>query len=314
MENKKTSVWRGVLRVAAFALLFTFLLHNVSAVLADKRFRDSMAALYAEPRNSVEVLLLGSSRVHNGISAARLEEEFGIRSNNFSQDGQVLPVTWYALKEALRYQRPRVVVLDVYKVIQDSLIDSPESLHRTADNMRPGLPKAQMVFDLLPKGERAEFLFNIITYHTRWKELTAADFAPADVSAKGDEILTGTYEPYEGFSVVPEEVTAPGAECELEYLDKIVDLCQREGIELLLVSVPFTTAENDDLHRQEVLNGMAAYAEEKGLPYLNMMHMTEELGFDFSADMADMYHLNEQGMIKVTDYLGRYLRENYGFK
>ncbi|MBO4915233.1 MAG: hypothetical protein J5449_08515 [Oscillospiraceae bacterium] len=312
MEKKKTSVLRGILRTAAFALLFAFLFHAVSTVLADKRFRDSMAAFYAEPRNSVEVLLMGSSRVHNGISAAQLEEEFGIRANNFSQDGQVLPVTWYALREALRYQKPKVVVLDVYKVIQDSLIDSPASLHRTTDNMSVGLPRVEMIYDLLPKGERAEFLFNIITYHTRWKELTAVDFAPADVSGKGDEILEGTYQPYEGFAVVPESVTASGAECELRYLDKIVELCEKEGIELLLVSVPFTTAEDDDLSRQEVLNGMAEYAREKGLPYINMMHMTEELGFDFSTDMADMYHLNAEGMRKVTDWLGRYLQQNYG--
>jgi hypothetical protein len=37
------------------------------------------------------------------------------------------------------------------------------------------------------------------------------------------------------------------------------------------------------------------------------------MGFDFAEDMADMYHVNAQGMRKVTDYLGRRLCEDYSF-
>ena len=310
-ENGYPPARTGILRAAAFALLFAVALHCVSGVLADKRFRDSMAALYAEPRNSVEVLLLGSSRMHNGVSAVQLERDFGIRANNFAQDGQVLPVTFYALKDALRRQKPKVAVLDVYKVVQDSLIDSPASLHRTTDNMLPGLPKAELVFDLLPRGERAEFLFNIITYHTRWKELTNADFAPPDVSEKGAQPLDGVYQPWEGWAVLPEEVTAPPAAVEIEYLDRIVELCRDRGVELLLIAVPFTTEQNDSLNRQAVVNGMASYAAERGLPFVNMMHHVDEFGFDFSTDMADVYHLNARGMEKVTAWLGAYLTEHY---
>jgi len=306
-QTTKPAAKTGVLRTLAFALLFLALFHVTSEVLEDKSCRDYMAALYAEPRGAVDVLILGSSHPLNAIDASRLAEKFGIRANNFAQSGQVLPQTYYALCEALRYQTPKLVVLDVYKAVQDSLIDSPATMHHTADNMSPGLPKARMVFDLLPRGERAEYLFNIIAYHSRWKELSAADFAPPDVSAKGTEALRGSYRPYDGWAVLPEEVTAPAAAVELAYLDRIVALCEEKGIELLLVSVPFTTPESDELNRQAVLNGMAEYAAERGLTYVNLMHRTEEMGFDFQTDMADVYHVNERGMEKVTDWLGAYL-------
>ena len=312
-KMKRPAAKTGVLRTIAFILLFVTLFHFVSVVLEEKRYRDSMAAFYAEPRDSIDVLLLGSSKVHNGISSPQLLEEYGIRSNNFSQNGQVLPQTWFALREALQYQKPKLVVVDIYKVVQDSLINSSVAMHYTADFMRLGAPKLQMIYELLPRGERAEYLFDIIAYHTRWKELTEADFLPPDVSGMGSEPLHSVYQPYEGWEIVPEEITAPPAQVEIEYLDRIVDLCKEEGIDLLLISVPMTTPEDDDLDRQAVLNGMAQYAAEKGLPYLNMLHLVDEIGLDFETDMADVYHVNAAGMAKVTRYLGVYLTEHYDF-
>ena len=86
-------------------------------------------------------------------------------------------------------------MLDIYKVVQDTLIDSSASLHFTLDNMAFGLPKLRAVFDLLPRGERAEYLFPIILYHTRWKELDKQDFSPVDTSEKGAQTLFTTAEP-----------------------------------------------------------------------------------------------------------------------
>ena len=310
METKKP-VRAWPLRALAFLLLTLALLHAVSEVLEEKRYRDSVAAFYAEPKNSVEVLLLGASKVHNGVSAPQLERDFGIRTNNFAQNGQVLPETYYFLEEALQYQTPKVVVLDPYKVVQDDKTNGRVALHYSTDFLRLGLPKLRMIFDLIEPAERPEYLFNIIAYHTRWKELTDADYLPPDVSEKGTQTLHGHYQPYAGWEVVPEEITAPPAQIQIDYLDRIVALCRERGIELLLVSVPFTTPEDDDLHRQAVCNGMKDYAAENGLPYLNLMHRTEEMGFDFWTDMSDMYHVNAQGMEKVTAYLGAYLTEHY---
>ena len=307
MAGGRAPAKTGAGRYIAFLLLFAALFRAVSGVLEDKIYRNEMAALYAAPRGTVDVLILGSSHPLNAVDAVQLRKEFGIRAVNFAQTGQVLPQTWYALQEALRFQTPKLVVLDVYKAVQDSRIDSPATMHHTADYMRAGLPRLRMIFDLLPPGERAEYLFDLIAYHTRWKQLTAADFAPPDVSAGGTQALDGVYRPWDGWQVLDESVTAPAAAVELEYLDKIVALCEKKNIPLLLLCVPFTTPEQDELNRQAVVNGMADYAAEKGVPYVNLMHRTGELGFDFSTDMADVYHVNRQGMRKVTAWLGAYL-------
>lgn len=310
-EQKKGSSLRHVVGTVCFLVIFALLFQWVSGVLRGRPAVGSNASLYEEPRQSLDVLFMGSSHMLNAVSPIQLWEEQGIPSNNLGVNGQVLPVTYYALQEALRYQKPKVIVLDVYKVVQDSLIDSKGSLHATLDGMSWGFPKVQAAFDLLPHGERAEFLLDIIVYHDRWKLVTGEDFLPADTTEKGAQALFTVEQPYAGWEVLSVEETAPPAQVEIDYLEKIIDLCEKEGIPLLLVAVPYTTPEQDDLSRQAVVNGMAAYAAEKGIPYLNLMHRTGEMDFDFSTDMADMYHVNWRGMEKVTALLGEYLAQNY---
>ncbi|MDE7242797.1 MAG: hypothetical protein K2O18_02305 [Oscillospiraceae bacterium] len=301
----------SALRTIAFILLFAALFRCVSWVLRDKQYAFACAPLYKENLEQVDLFLMGSSHMLNGVSPAILWREQGITSLNLAQNGQVLPVTYYAVQEAFRYQKPKLLVLDIYKVVQDSLTDSSASLHFTLDNMAFGLPKLRAIFDLLPPEERAEYLFPIILYHTRWKELDKQDFSPIDTSEKGAQTLFTAAKPYEGWEIIPEDETFPPAQVEIDYLQKIVDLCRAEQVDLLFVALPFTTPEDDDLHRQAAVNSMNAYAQEWGIPFVNMMYRTEEMGLDFSTDMADTYHLNQQGMEKASVWLGQYLAGQY---
>lgn len=304
----RQSVTRA-LQFAAFLLVFALLFSFVSGILRGKQYTTTRV-LYDEPRHSVDVLFMGSSHMLNAVAPMDLWAEHGIVSLNYAQNGQVLPVTYYALQEALRYQSPRLVVLDIYKVVQDSLIDSKASLHFTLDNMRFGLPKLRAIFDLLPAEDRAEYLVDLLAYHSRWSELTEADFRPQNTFEKGAESLFST-DNREGFAVLPPAETAPPVAVALEYLEKIIALCREEGIELLLIATPFTTPEEDDLNRQQVVNAMAEFAAERDLPFLNFMHELEAMDFSFATDMADMYHVNRGGMEKVTGYLGNYLAVHY---
>jgi len=300
-----------VLRTVCFLILFVFLFQLASGVVRSKPQAGSSALFYAEPRNSLDVLFMGSSRMLNGVSPMQLWEETGVPSHNLGQNGQVLPLTYYHLQEALRHQKPRVVVLDVYKVIQDSLTDSAAALHSTLDNMPMGLPKLQAAWDLLPEEERAEYLLDIIVYHDRWKELTPEDFRPADPTEKGAQTLFYQAQPQEGWFIIPESQTAPAVELAVRYLEKIVRLCEDKGVDLLLVALPYTTPADDELNRQAVLNGVRAYADRWGVPYVNLMYRLDELDFDFTTDMADIYHINWRGVAKVTSWFGTYLTEHY---
>lgn len=302
----------NALRAVCFLVLFALLFQLAAGIVRRKQYGGGSSALfYAERENSLDVLFMGSSHMLNGVSPMQLWEETGIPSHDLGQNGQVLPVTYYHLMEALEHQTPRLVVLDVYKVVQDSLTDSSAALHDTLDYMPFGLPKLRLVRDLLPEEERVDYLLDIIVYHTRWKQLSPDDFQPADPTGKGARTLFYEAPPDPDWSIIPESQTAQPVEVALQYLEKIVRLCRERGVELLLVALPYTTPANDDMNRQAVINGVRDYAEQWGVPFVNLLYHADEMGFDFAADMADVQHVNWRGVAKVTTWLGQYLKSHY---
>lgn len=59
-------------------------------------------------------------------------------------------------------------------------------------------------------------------------------------------------------------------------------------------------------------NGVNAYAEKTGILYLDLNLSDSELQMDWSRDSKEQGdHLNVYGAIKVSRYLGKYLKSNY---
>ena len=306
--NHKTL--RRVCAAAAFALIFALLFSGASYVLRDKRYAANASVVYAVKKNSVDVVFAGSSHMLNGIYPLEVWEQTGIAACNIAQNGQIIPETYYALMECFRYQSPKVVVLDVYKMVESAKMGLTVSFHFTVDSMRLGLPKLRAVFDLVPADQRAEYLVDLITYHTRWKELTGSDWKPLDTTLRGSEMLFTTAS-NAGYEPCPESETAAVNDVAMDYLQRIVSLCEKHGAQLLLVALPFTDTENDGLQRQQTVNAVEAWAKEEGIPFLNYIYLNNETKLDLSQDYFDAYHLNWRGAVKLSDHLARYLAEHY---
>ena len=92
------------------------------------------------------------------------------------------------------------------------------------------------------------------------------------------------------------------------YMEKILKLCRRHGAGLVLVSTPSPKNYNYQKH-----NTLQEYAEKKSLTYLDMNLITKELKIDWKTDTIDQGdHLNLSGAKKVTEYLGKYLKNEFG--
>ena len=96
-------------------------------------------------------------------------------------------------------------------------------------------------------------------------------------------------------------------EDQLYVFEKIYDLCQKEGIKLVLYSVPSPHCYDMRQH-----NAYAKLAQEHGIDYLDGNVDIEKIGIDMATDYFDDDgdHLNLCGTRKMTVYLGDYLRDN----
>lgn len=307
--------------------LFAGLLMTTNYILIPKQDEGAWAlaatygGFYAEPKASVDVLFLGSSYGAAAFSPEVLEQEYGIRSHNLCCEQQSIFTSYYWLREALRFQSPKVVILDpmlLFSWDEDSPINSPEPFTRAAfDAMRWSSVKKEAVMDLCEKDnahELGSYLFPIRRYHDRWKELGASDFAPAPAydydSLRGYVPLDSKSDNADYEPLYPEGVNQYTDPLPLmkEYLDRIAALCADRGIHLCLITTPSVSMNNGAFH------ALTEYAENTGILYFDMneYHYYSKIGYDFAKDNAENSHANISGARKVTRFVGELLNVVYG--
>jgi hypothetical protein len=86
------------------------------------------------------------------------------------------------------------------------------------------------------------------------------------------------------------------------------DLCEENGIELILIKAPSLYPYWYDEYDEQVKE----YADENQLQYINFLELTDEIGIDYSTDTYDAgLHMNLSGAEKLSGYLGQVLCEQY---
>jgi len=314
---------KRVLQNSSFIIILLLLLHVSSRILIPKWLdtSDNMISLivegfYAEKNNSLDVMFMGNSDVYRGISPIELWDNYGIKAYAYTSPGQRMWTAYYLLEDTLRSQKPQIIFLNVDAAFFAS--DSGDgNYHKAYDNMQLSLAKIKAITnpDLgVNVGTRISYLFPVLRYHSRYNELSALDFKHA---------FSNNRFPYKGldmnFDIVPntkylnymdnnEKIEIPSKP--KKYLDKIVNLCKKENIELILFEIP--SADSWNMAKSET---MSKYANEASLKFIDLNLTLDEMNFDWSTDSSDGGdHLNVYGAIKVTNYLGEYLNNNYDLK
>ena len=162
--------WKIAVRVLTFVGCAVLLLYGLTVLLKDKRVTfdydttRKVEGFYAEEKNSLDFVFVGSSQMFTSVVPAVLWEEYGITSYDFGSNEQPMYLSYYYIKEALKYQNPKAIVLEV------SYCNTPDFthegvLHINLDDLRMGPVKLEAIFDIIPKGERWPYIFELAKYH-----------------------------------------------------------------------------------------------------------------------------------------------------
>lgn len=289
--KEKTGNWR---RVLLFFLILAILFGGISwkiTTVAESHenwvnYRNKSALLLGkEQKNTIDVLILGDSLSYTAFSPMQMWNEWGIPAFVGGQSGQTIQESYYMLKRAFENQKPRLVLLETNGIFQ-------------AQTGTSGLT--------MTLAAMGSYYFPVFTYHDIWKSLLTGKEYPEE-NYKGFQ-FRDVIDPYRGGTYMKEtkekEMISGTAE---KYLKKIQNLCQKNQAKLVLVSTPSPCNYNYKKH-----NALEEYAKQKGLAYEDLNLKIEELGIDWEKDSLDGGdHLNLSGACKVTEFMGKYLHENF---
>ena len=270
---------------------------------------NQMQALYRQPKNSVDVIFLGSSLVYCDISTGVLWDNHGIAAFDLGSAEAPAWASYYELKEALRHQRPKAVCYEVsISAIYDMLTQSDEWSADANYGMRW---TANKIHQLKVNSEKDEFLsrldpFNIM--HGRYTDLKENDFTNVrdSVDYKGfdpREYVQETERPDMDKEVGKKPCT-PKAE---EYIKKIIQLTREEDIPLIMFVSPYSIT--DDMRM--ICNYIKDIAASEGVEFIDFNERYDEMSLDFSKDMSTGNHLNYEGNYKFSDYFGQELKKRF---
>ena len=315
-------------------MLIVIIVCSVGAVsnLLENKESDWRYASFFTEEQAVDVLLIGSSHIRHGVFPMELWRTRGIAAYNLAGNGCTIPSAYWVLVNALDYQVPEVVVMDVFDMWPGRIVsDRYGQVHEQFDAFPLSVHKAQMVLDLFRDPmltdrngnnlyeKRWEFFWNLGEYHSRWASLGKDDFAGERAIAeksrvwKGAMPLSGVVERKEhkykemgdGSGAAEAGEQPVYDEQSREYLEKIIDLCDDRGIRLILVNTGFDCSDEAKLFHDSVVD----IAADKGVPYYDF---TKEDFIDFGTDLNSTghnTHVNFSGAEKMSERVGDILAE-----
>lgn len=304
----------SVTRIMCFFVVLAFVLLEVNHIMKVK-YGDgiySVTTFYEQDRNTVDVLILGSSHAFESFNTGVLWDEYGMAA--YVLGGSVQPMwnTYYYLREALKTQKPELIILEGYMTgMQDEYTDESRIIKNTY-GLNWSTDKLEAMNISTPKDNRKEFLVEYLQYHTRYRELSAGDFL--------ENMGNPLYKNWKGFgeNLKTEKLDNPDVsgvgernglqEKTEKYYRMIMELAEENNIPLVVVVSPYAGISEKD---QALFNSAQDIAAEYGIEFINYNLCYREIGIDYTMDAADVDHLNFRGNRKFSTAVGRYLRENY---
>lgn len=266
---------------------------------------------YKLPENSLDVLAVGSSQVVRGFSALELYKNYGISAYGIGTGQQSIQNSYAWIKESTKTQSEKVVCLEIKMLFEET----PEEQNRKGlDNMKFSLNKLEnIIADAREANSYATFisyLFPVTRFHSRWKEIGTDSFIEPikamnyrgyalenEVSGNLDYAYLEDNIPYN--AIMKKE--------RYECLNNIIKYCKEKDIGLIFVKM----LDMDwDIERH---NAVETIAKDNNIKFFdfNMKDLMEDADLLYAGDTSRNNHLNIYGAEKTTNYLGKYIKDNY---
>ena len=322
---------RYIVSACIVVLIFGLSYQILSNTYINKEIGNDGSSFHNLPENTIDVLVLGSSHAQYSFCPAFFYEDTGLYSYVLGTGGQPLEMSYEMLKEGLKTQSPKLVILEVFTAMPLRTNAEADYNYISPLYQMTGQEKYNAI-NYLPEDKRKQYLNEFITTHNNWKEdwIDINRIKESVVKIKND---------YEGIKVMDTSKidysmgyivnypTYPVENCWYPYnthdyldvtldeldqisLDNIYNLCQEKGIELLLYKTPIDSLDQENI---SYLHKVWEWADNKNIICADFIELAPELDFNMCIQ-SDSYHSFLNGASIITSYLADIVnRKEYNF-
>ncbi len=330
------------LRMLCFAILLIVIAFPLNEILEDKTSQNTLGTY---KKTDADVIFVGNSHVSADVYPLEIYEKYGIRSYDMAIGAIHQKGKYYMIRRAIAEHKPKVVFLETYPMGETDQTNYNAIYHTLFDDWGLSYDKLSAVASLFlndwklnGKSEMnyLELLCSIPAYHTRWSSFHSLLLECRESTEVGMtydmnawfQASMGDTETF-NFDIVSEELPDDYNE-NMYWVEKTIEFCQKEGIEIVLFNSPKTSTEET----QKYYNYLYVLADKYQIEYLDLNRMdglidyTSDIGVSQSREerlesaiesttyeegviYEDIVHLNCSGAYKESDYLAKYILDHY---
>lgn len=324
--NKK-SLWLRILKITALLLPAVLLV----TYFPTDEFDDStrLRGYYLEEKDSLDMVLIGSSENYAGYSPVLAYEEFGFTSYPYTLSGTDFNLFAYELEEVLSVQSPSMIVVDISEVVTFKEGESADAVLR---QFLSGIPMSSRKMRMIRQmGDPENFLsycFPFSVNHGKSTPRRVMDFVKVNAALhqrgysllKGTLTFTGSGENWDGpwvdpISTAQDFSTAPLTTEAEQRCHWMLDVCDAyPEIRFVFINTPHRITLQDNYVKFQQMNALGQIIESRGYDFVNLESFTDEIGLIPETDFYNNAHMNLYGQYKTTRYLCDILTEEFGLQ
>lgn len=321
-----------VLKVVIFLILALVVFYYANCAVGyegSKQDKGAYKAFDDLQNDTVDVVMIGASSVSRYYVAPKAYVDHGIASFVIGPPSTPVMFSDNVMQLVDETQDPKVYVVELRNILKGYGAVNEAAIRRTTDSV--SLLKKER-YDMIDEGlktlrkhakkgsyddSRLDYLLPIVKYNSRISEADNQDRVTTD-----ELMLNGVYNYTQGFHFSSPTVTqAPQKtptfytevgeldEDSKEILDGVLEYCDSIDTPVLFTFSPLCANEEQALK----MNAVTEYVKSRGYECLNFNteKLSEAVGLDYSTDFYNNHHVNYLGAEKYTEYLSKYLIDNY---
>lgn len=311
-----------LLRIAAVLLGAVLTVCAVIRITYIHRGYTRLMGFYALEKNTVDLVVVGTSVTFSSYMPMDAWERYGIASYNYSTNVQYENVLRYSLKDICRTQSPKLILVDISPFMLGHYVSNgawTKEYHNffisyNLDSRRYAPDRFALVKELNDEigGDFRSYwtyFWDITRCHTRRPDFRQFNNAVNDPARgygylehnKGGEIHPETFLKDDG-SVMPLSPLEQG------YFDELLAAAKALGPEVAFYCPPVFF---DAAGEYGIKNSIREQAENAGFTFIDLSKDRETIGIDPETDLWSNDHFDSLGAEKVTACIADYLHTHF---
>jgi len=310
----------NLIKAVVFVILFFMILIPLTYMLRTSGdVKNRFEGFYAEPDNSLDIVLIGSSPTYSSVSTPMLYGEYGIKAYPLASNVQRPAAGVHLLAESEKSQSPTLYMFEIrmYSSLEVGLQNNIAYTRGVTDNMKYSVNRIKTINDLITEGymgdgDKYTYYFDIFKYHSNWTSLRLLSQLQSFRYEKKDPLkgtlVSDKVGPADKPIILDDPEPLAIEPLQEEALNNLFLYLKEHNLQALFYLSPYALTEEEQQKFAYIKDRVLA----AGFDYLDMNQYYDEIGIDFSKDYSDYgIHTNAVGEYKCTVFLGEYLKVNY---